>query len=134
MCVCARVCVYAHRDGGVLHNCARLALCTRLHVHGSKGRGERKADARGVGGEGSGAEKGDTDKVSLRRSYYETKARKELEGGEKGEGNERRESYPYTVDIRLKFRFYTRLTYYMNDEIGTLGSISIPVSSRGGCV
>lgn len=53
------------------------------------------------------------DKVSLRRSYYETKARKELEGGGKGEGNERRESYPYTVDIRLKFRFYTRLTYYM---------------------
>lgn len=52
MCVCARVCVYAHRDGGVLHNCARLALCTRLHVHGSKGRGERKADARGVGGVG----------------------------------------------------------------------------------
>lgn len=71
--------------------------------------------------------------MSLRRSYYETKARKELEGGGKGEGNERRESYPYTVDIRLKFRFYTRLTYYMNDEIGTLGSISIPVSSRGGC-
>lgn len=61
-------------------------------------------------GRRTGIGKGDTDKVSLPRSYYGTRARKESGGGE---GNERRrESYPCTIDIRLRFRFYTRLTCY----------------------
>lgn len=111
--MCARAYVFTHIGTAAYCTTVLGWLCVHVYTCTGVRRGERKADARRVGGEGSGAEKGDTDKVSLRRSYYETKARKELEGGGKGEGNERRESYPYTVDIRLKFRFYTRLTYYM---------------------
>lgn len=69
-------------------------------------------------GRRTGIGKGDTDKVSLPRSYYGTRARKESGGGE---GNERRrESYPCTIDIRLRFRFYTRLTCYTDGWIGAL--------------
>lgn len=50
-----------------------VSVCTRLHVHGDRGRGEEE----GGRTRGSGVGKGDTDKVSLARSYYETKARKE---------------------------------------------------------
>lgn len=117
MYVCnACVCVFTHI--GAAAHCTTVLLST-----GSTGgvRAFTRAwnGGRGEDGRRTGIGKGDTDKVSLPRSYYGTKARKESGGGE---GNERRrESYPYTIDIRLRSRFYTRLQRVIRmDGIGAL--------------
>lgn len=87
-CVCA-LCMFTHIGTAaycttVLLSTLRVSLCTRLHVHGNRGRGERKADARGVEGEGGGAEKGDTDKVSLRLVRITRRKRGRNRGGGRG--------------------------------------------------
>lgn len=118
-CVCA-LCMFTHIGTAaycttVLLSTLRVSLCTRLHVHGNRGRGERKADARGV----EEREVGQRREIRIRCLFVSFVLRDESEEGIGegsegwGEGNERRESYPCTVDIRLRFRFYTRLTCYV---------------------
>lgn len=118
-CVCA-LCMFTHIGTAaycttVLLSTLRVSLCTRLHVHGNRGRGERKADARGV----EEREVGQRREIRIRCLFVSFVLRDESEEGIGegsegwGEGNERRESYPCTVDIRLRFRFYTRLTSYV---------------------
>ena len=119
VCVCA-LCMFTHIGTAaycttVLLSTLRVSLCTRLHVHGNRGRGERKADARGV----EEREVGQRREIRIRCLFVSFVLRDESEEGIGegsegwGEGNERRESYPCTVDIRLRFRFYTRLTCYV---------------------
>lgn len=118
-CVCA-LCMFTHIGTAaycttVLLSTLRVSLCTRLHVHGNRGRGERKADARGV----EEREVGQRREIRIRCLFVSFVLRDESEEGIGegsegwGEGNERRESYPCTVNIRLRFRFYTRLTCYV---------------------
>lgn len=107
MYVCnACVCVFTHI--GAAAHCTTVLLSTGS-TGGVRAFTRARNGGRGEDGRRTGIGKGDTDKVSLPRSYYGTKARKESGGGE---GNERRrESYPYTIDIRLRF-LYTITTCY----------------------
>lgn len=119
--VCVRAMyVYAHRDGGVLHNCAALDspglsvyTFTRAREQGEGGEEGRRTGSRRRGGVGQRRE------IRIRCLFVSFVLRDESEEGIGegsegwGEGNERRESYPCTVDIRLRFRFYTRLTCYV---------------------
>lgn len=137
-CVCA-LCMFTHIGTAaycttVLLSTLRVSLCTRLHVHGNRGRGERKADARGVGGEGGGAEKGDTDKVSLRLVRITRRKRGRNRGGERGMGRGQRKARilsmyrRYPIKVPFLYTINVLRVTCMDDEIGP---ISILVSLRG---
>lgn len=86
VCVCA-LCMFTHIGTAaycttVLLSTLRVSLCTRLHVHGNRGRGERKADARGV----EEREVGQRREIRIRCLFVSFVLRDESEEGIEGRG------------------------------------------------